>query len=199
MHAVAICGSPRKKGNTELLLRLCLDTLAAHGIPGELIRLGGKTIKGCTACGWCRKEQNGTCVQKDDDFHPVLAAMREADILVVGSPVYFGSAAPELMALLDRAGYVARGSGQFFSRKLGGAVVVARRAGQNFTFAQLVYWFLINDMIVPGSTYWNIGVGGPAGAVSEDQEALATVKRFAENLAWLAKRTTTPSVSPPSS
>jgi len=112
-----------------------------------------------------------------------------ADIIVVGSPVYFGSATPEIMALLDRAGYISRFNGHLFSRKLGGAITVARRAGQNFTFAQLLYWFLLNDMIVAGSTYWNIAFGTKKGDVNQDAEAIETVTRFAENLAWLAKKT----------
>ena len=123
-----------------------------------------------------------------DDFHPVFAKLIEADIVIVGSPVYFGSATPQIMALLDRAGFVSRANGNLFSRKIGGPVVVARRAGQNFTFAQLLFWFMINDMIVPGSSYWNIAFGRAAGDVNNDAEGLETVSRFAENLAWVAKK-----------
>jgi multimeric flavodoxin WrbA len=187
MKAIAINGSPRKGGNTEVLLKRCLAGLTKHGIETEFIPLHGKSIKGCTACGWCREAKDGTCRIKDDDAHPIFAAMKEADIIVVGSPVYFGSAVPELMMLLDRAGYVFR-SGQEnpFSRKIGGPIVVARRAGHNFTYAQLLYWFMINDMVVPGSTYWNIAFGRTPGEVENDEEGLATIDRFAENLAWLA-------------
>ncbi len=189
MHAVAISGSPRKHGNTETLLQHCLDALAKHGVGGELISLRDKTIKGCRACEICRKNKDGRCNTRDDDFHPVFEAMLKADIIVVGSPVYFGSATPEMMALLDRAGYVAKVNGDLFSRKLGGPVAVARRAGHNFTYAQLLFWFLINDMIVPGAGYWNVGLARKVGEIEDDKEALATVERFAENLAWLAART----------
>jgi len=189
MFAVAISGSPRKQGNTETLLRRCLDGLAARGVPGELISLRDKTIKGCRACEICRRNKDKRCNTRDDDFHPVFEAMLKADIIVVGSPVYFGSAAPELMALLDRAGYVAKVNGNLFSRKLGGPIAVARRAGQNFTYAQLLLWYMINDMIVPGSSYWNVAVAREPGKEVEDVEALATIDRFAENLAWLAPRT----------
>ncbi len=189
MHAVAISGSPRKHGNTETLLQHCLDALAKHGVSGELIPLRDKTIKGCRACEICRKNKDGRCNTRDDDFHPVFEAMLKADIIVVGSPVYFGSATPEMMALLDRAGYVAKVNGDLFSRKLGGPVAVARRAGHNFTYAQLLFWFLINDMIVPGAGYWNVGLARKVGEIEDDKEALATVERFAENLAWLAART----------
>jgi len=189
MNAVAVCGSPRKEGNTEILLRRCLEKLKAGGIHTELVPLADKEIKPCKACGKCGKTKDKTCGIKDDDFHPVFEKMQAADIIVLGSPVYFGSATPQLMALLDRAGYVSRANGNLFSRKLGGPITVARRAGQNFTYAQLLFWFMINDMIVPGSSYWNIAFGRAAGEVESDKEGLQTVERFAENLAWLAEKT----------
>ena len=189
MRAVAISASPRKNGNTETLLQHCLDGLAKQGVTGELISLRDKTIKGCRACEICRKNRDKRCNTQDDDFHPVFEAMLAADIIVVGSPVYFGSAAPELMALLDRAGYVAKVNGDLFSRKLGGPIAIARRAGHNFTYAQLLFWFMINDMIVPGASYWSVGLARKPGEIADDKEALATVERFAENLAWLASKT----------
>lgn len=188
MQAVAISGSPRKGGNTETLLRRCLGRLAEHGVSGDVLSLAGKTIKTCVACGTCSRQKDATCNNKTDDFHPLFDAMQQADIIVVGSPVYFGSAAPDLMALLDRAGYVSRANGNLLSRKIGGPVAVARRAGHNFTYAQLMFWFTINDMIVAGSTYWNVALAREPGQVSEDTEALATIDRFADNLAWLAER-----------
>lgn len=191
MNAVLISGSPRKDGNTMRMLQQCASELEARGISTEVLSLAGKNMKGCQACGWCKEHpQEKRCAIQDDDFSDVFQKMTAATILVVGSPVYFGSATPALMALLDRAGYVGRSS-SLFSRKLGGAVTVARRAGQNFTMAQLMYWFLINDMIVPGSTYWNVGFGAAKGEVEQDAEAAKTIKRFAENLAWLAEKTHT--------
>ncbi len=188
MKAIGIIGSPRENGNTETLVTRCLDRLSQAGIECEPIPLRGKSIKPCTGCQGCRRTKDGTCVIKDDDFHELFDPMKSADIIVVGSPVYFGSATPETMALLDRAGYVSRSNGQLFSRRIGGPIAVARRAGQNFTLAQLLYWFMINDMIVPGSTYWNIAFGRQVGDVADDEEGLQTVDRFAENLAWLAER-----------
>ncbi len=184
MKAIAIGGSSRENGNTEYLLNVCLETLAAAGAETELIALRGKSIEGCRACNRCYKEKNKQC-SIGDDFDPIFEKMLEADIIIVGSPVYFGSATPALMSVLDRAGYVSRANDNPLSRKLGGPVVVARRAGQNFTYAQLLYWYMISDMVVPGSTYWNIGFGLKPGDVASDQEAIDTVKRFAENLAWL--------------
>jgi len=188
MKAVAICGSPRKAGNTEILLNRCLEKLSAAGIETKLISLRGKTITPCTACGKCREQKDNTCAIKNDDFHPVFEEMLAADILVTGSPVYFGSATPQTMALLDRAGYVSRANGHLFSRKIGGPVTVARRAGENFTYAQLLFWYTINDMIVAGSSYWNVGIGLAPGDVNSDEEGLKTIDRFAENLIWLAEK-----------
>lgn len=193
MRALAICGSPRVEGNTEFLLRKVLDTLAGilgrSGIEIELVRMAETNVKPCIACSGCGKLKDGTCAVKDDDFNDLFEKIVAADIIVVGSPVHFGSATPQIMAVLNRAGYVSRANGNMLSRKLGGAVVVARRAGQNFTLAQLNYWFFINDMIVPGSTYWNIAFGLQRGTVETDTEGVATITRFAENLAWLAEKT----------
>ncbi len=188
MKAIAINGSARAGGNTEALLQKCLSVLATEGITGTMTNLSDKTIHPCTACGACFKNKDNRCAAHDDAFQEIYDAMREADIIVLGSPVYFGSASANITALLDRAGYVARANGNVFARKLGGPFAVARRAGQNFTLAQLMFWFMIMDMVVPGSSYWNMGFGRNKGEVNEDEEAMDTVTRFAENLAWLAKK-----------
>ncbi len=188
MKAVAICGSPRKGGNTEIMLERCASGLATAGIETDIVRLAGKTIEPCTACSRCKENKDLKCSIKRDDFHQCFDKMLQADIIIVGSPVYFGSATPQTMALLDRAGYVARANGNPLSRKVGGPVAVARRAGQNFTLAQLLYWYLINDMVVPGSTYWNMAIGRDVADVEGDEEGLATLDRFVENLAWAAEK-----------
>ncbi len=188
MKVLAICGSPRENGNTERLLGRVLEPLKAAGHDVQLLKLAGKNLQPCNACGACGRTKDRTCILRGDDFPACFQAMLEADILVVGSPVYFGSATPQIMTLLDRAGYVAKANGNLFSRKLGGPVVVARRAGQNFTFAQLLMWFMINDFVVPGSSYWNVAFGREPGEVENDAEGLRTLDHFAENLLWLAER-----------
>lgn len=188
MKVVAICGSPRKNGNTETMLKRCLYYLQHHGFTSELILLGQKDIKGCRACGTCRVRKDKACAMHNDDFNSTFKVMLTADVLIVGSPVYFGSATPETMALLDRAGYVSRANGNLFSRKIGGPMVVARRAGHNFTFSQILQWYMINDMIVPGSTYWNIAFGREPGEVENDAEGADTIDRFSENIVWLANK-----------
>jgi multimeric flavodoxin WrbA len=188
MKVLALCGSPRRNGNTEFLLSRLLEQLNQAGHETRLLKIADLEIRPCDGCGACGKSKDRTCILDGDDFQTCFQAMVEADILVVGSPVYFGSATPQLMTLLDRAGYVARANGNLFARKLGGPVVVARRAGHNFTFAQLLMWYMINDFVVPGSSYWNVAFGRTPGEVSGDEEGLRTVDRFAENLAWLAAK-----------
>lgn len=188
MKAVLICGSPRKNGNTESLLNRCAESFEKAGISAEFLSLSELNVKPCKACGSCKKMGNSTCIINDDDFHRIFTKMCEAQIIVCGSPVYFGSATPQLMSLLDRAGYVSRANGNLLSRKIGGPIAVARRAGQNFTYAQLLYWYMVNDMIVPGSSYWNIAIGRDPGEVLNDKEGVDTIDRFAENLIWLAKK-----------
>ncbi len=189
MKIVAISGSPRKHGNTVHMLERCLEKITSQG-PADvkLISLAGKTIEPCIACGKCRKTKDMTCAIKGDAFNEILAEIIKADCVILGSPVYFGSATPQLMALLDRAGYVSRGNWNLLARKIGGAMVVARRAGQNFTLAQLLMWFMINDMVVPGSSYWNVAFGSNPGEVNLDEEASRTIDRFAENLCWLGEK-----------
>ena len=190
MKAIALCGSARLRGNTEMLLNACIETLTAHGIEGELVRLSELDLRPCTACTQCFQRKDGRCIQKDD-FNDLFAKMREADIIVMGSPVYFGSASANMKILMDRAGYVARANGNIFARKLGGPITVARRAGENFTYAQMLFWYMIMDMIVPGSTYWNVAHALEPATVGADTEGMETIRHFAENLAWLAEKTRT--------
>ncbi|HEB29306.1 MAG TPA: flavodoxin family protein [Spirochaetes bacterium] len=185
MKAVVVCGSPRVKGNTQMILETACDVLKENGVDTELVLLHNKFIKPCIACEKCKQLKDRTCSIKDDDFHPVLEKIIGADAFIIGSPVYFGCATSQTTSLLHRAGYVARQNNNFLKGKVGGPVVVARRAGQNFTYAQLVFFFTINEMIVPGSTYWNIAFGRKKGEVVEDEEGMDTVRTFAANVAGL--------------
>jgi len=186
MKVLAISGSPRPQGNTRLLLQEALKTLEAQGIETQYLSLHDKQILPCRACLKCAEDKN-RCAQ-EDDFMPVYEAMAAADGLIVGSPVYFGSATPNLMALLDRAGYVARQGDNPFYRKVGSPIVVARRAGVNFTYAQLQFFFAIMGMFTPGASYWPIAYGLKPGDVAQDAEGLKTVQDLAGNMAWLLKK-----------
>ena len=188
MKVLGISGSPRRDGNTEILVRTGLETLAAEGMQTQFISLADHPVKPCMACNGCAKAEGIRCVQEDPAFEGMIDHFLEADGVLVGSPVYFGSATPEVMSLLARVGYVSRCNNNFLRRKVGAALVVARRAGQNFTFAQLNYFFLISEMIVPGSTYWNIAFGRKKGEVADDAEGIETVKNLAGNMAWLMKK-----------
>ncbi len=185
IYVIGIAGSPRVEGNTEKLVTEALKTAAEEGAQTELIRLANKEIKPCDACLSCRK--TGECRIKDD-FQEIFEKMIKADGIILASPVYFGSATPQIMALIDRAGYISGARGRVFENKVGGPLVVARRAGQNFTFAQLLFFFLHQGMIVPGSTYWNIAFGREKGEVLEDREGLRTARNFAKKIVWLIKK-----------
>ncbi len=181
---IGIVGSPRHVGNTRFLVNEALETLKQEGLEVELISLDDKRIAPCEACNACEELLNCNI---EDDFQEVFEKMKAADGIIVGSPVYFGSASPQVMALLDRAGFVGMKT-RAFERKAGAAIAVARRAGANFTFAQLNYFFFINGMIVPGSTYWNVGYGLGPEEVKDDEEAIRTVQNLAMNMAWLIKK-----------
>jgi multimeric flavodoxin WrbA len=188
MKVLGISGSPRFGGNTDILVKRALAVLQEEGIQTEFVSLADRPIKPCMACRGCFAADEIRCVQEDPAFEGMLQRFVEADGVIVGSPVYFGSATPQTMALLDRIGYVSRANDNFLRRKVGAAVVVARRAGQNFTLAQLNYFFLISEMIVPGSTYWNIAFGLEKGDVEGDEEGLKTIRNLATNMAWLMKK-----------
>jgi multimeric flavodoxin WrbA len=182
MKALAICGSPRQNGNTEYFLRLFLAELAAKGIDTEFLWLGDKHILPCRGCYGCLA--NKACVQKDD-FETVFAKMEAADAIIVGSPVYVSKPTALLTALLERVTFSARASGRMLSGKVGAPVTVARRAGQTFAFAELLLWYFINDMVIPGSMYWNVGVAGAKGAIDADKdlEGIEIIKHAAANTA----------------
>ncbi len=192
MRVLGVSGSPRVGGNTEILVKLALEVLSAEGIETEFLSLAEQPVQPCTACGGCLESDTPQCILDDPAFDGMVERFAMADGILVGSPVYFGSATPEIMALLDRVGYIARRHPDLLRRKVGAAVVVARRAGQNFTFAQLNYFFLISQMIVPGSTYWNVAFGHAEGEVNSDEEGVKTVKNLATNMAWLIKKLAAP-------
>jgi multimeric flavodoxin WrbA len=185
MKVVAIVGSPRKNGNTEMLTSHALKAIAEEGISTELIPLSGKEIKPCDACMACA--ESGEC-RIEDDFLPIFNRMIAADGIILASPVYYGSCTALLKALMERAGWLSRPKGQPFNRKVGGPLVVARRAGHNFTIAEINFWFHILGMTVPGSTYWNIAFGRQQGEVANDEEGLRTAWNFGKNMAFVMKK-----------
>jgi multimeric flavodoxin WrbA len=189
MKVLGINGSPRKGGNTELLIKEVFKALEAKGIKTELIQIGGKKVNGCIACMKCRKAADGKCHQKNELINECIKKMKKADGIIIGSPVYFSDLTSETKALIDVAGYALRGSGNPLKYKPGAAVIAVRRAGAIHAFDSINHFFLINEMIIPGSSYWNIAVGREKGEVLKDEEGIRTMKVLGENMAWLLKKT----------
>jgi multimeric flavodoxin WrbA len=188
MHVVAFNGSPRTDGNTALLLRTVLTELEHAGIRTELVSLSGSRLRGCTACRACFKNQNQRCIFDDDLLNDCVAKMATADGMLLGSPTYFADITPEMKALMDRAGYVVRANGGMLRRKVGAAVVAARRAGAIHAFDSLNHFFTIAEMFIVGSSYWNIGIGREIGEVGNDDEGIGTMRTLGSNMAWLLAR-----------
>lgn len=188
MKVIAFNASPRKGGNTELLIKEVFKELESENIETELFQLGGKLVHGCTACMSCSKIQDKRCHIKNDVLNLAIEKMLEADGIIFGSPVYFGDVTTELKALIDVAGYVTRANGHLLARKVGAGVVAVRRAGMLHTFDTINNFFLINQMIVPGSSYWNIGIGREKGDVLNDAEGMKTMQDLGRNMAWLLKK-----------
>jgi multimeric flavodoxin WrbA len=188
VKVIAFNGSARKDGNTAILIRHVLKVLETDGFENELIQLAGEQIKGCNACRTCFTTKNRQCVIEDDNVNQYIGKMLEADGIILGSPVYFSMMTPELMALIDRAGYVARANSDMFKRKVGAAVVAVRRAGGIPTFDAINRFFLISQMIIPGSSYWNIGIGSKKGEIENDEEGMKTMDDLGHNMAWLIKK-----------
>lgn len=187
MKVVAFNGSPSSEGNTAILLRKVLSPIARAGIDTELVQVGGALVHGCTACYECFRLKNKRCVIQDDIINDCIAKMIEADAIILGSPTYFAGMTSEMKALIDRAGLVASANDKMFSRKIGAAVAAQRRGGAVNVVNSINHLFLMSRMIVPGSVYWNFGVGLQAGDVENDTEAIDNMHDLGETIAWLVK------------
>ena len=187
LKVIGINGSPREGGNTELLIREVLKTLEGKGIRTNFFQLGGKEVSGCIACMKCKKVQDSYCQNKNVVINECIDIMLKADGILIGSPVYFSDVTSEVKALIEVAGYASRAAGNLLKRKIGAAVVAVRRAGAIHTFDTINHFFLINEMVVPGSSYWNIGIGREKGEVLNDEEGIKTMHVLGENMAWLIK------------
>ena len=187
MKVVAFNGSPRRKGNTYYAIQMVFKELKKEGIKTELIQLGGAQIKGCKACFVCFKKKDKRCVQ-NDKLNMFIEKMSEAEGIIIGSPTYFSNVSTEVKALIDRAGLVARANDHLFKRKVGAAVVAVRRAGATHVYSSINFFFGIGHMIVPGSSYWNLGIGFNPGDILKDKEGIATFRDLGRNMAWLLKK-----------
>jgi len=187
MKVVAFNGSPRKKGNTYHAIQIVFKELKRDGIDTEFIQLGGSDIKGCTACLKCIEKKNKRCVQKDS-LNLYLERMIEADGIIIGSPTYFSNVSTEVKALIDRAGLVSVANDYLLRRKVGASVIAVRRAGAAHVYSSINFFFGINHMIIPGSRYWNLGIGLRPGEIMDDKEGVATFSELGQNMAWVMNK-----------
>ncbi len=188
MKVLAINGSARRNGNTALLLNHLFDVLHREGIETEMVQLAGQHIEGCKACYVCARHKNGRCKTDTDPVNDIIAKMREADGIVLGSPVYFSDVTPELKALIDRSGLVGINNDYLFKRKVGAGVLAVRRGGATHALDTINHYLHLMQMIVPGSPYWNFAFGLKVGDVDEDAEGLSTMEGLGQNMAWLLKK-----------
>jgi multimeric flavodoxin WrbA len=188
MKVTAFNGSPRETGNTSILINHVFKALQNEGIETELVQIGGQLVHGCIACYQCFERKDRRCALNDDCTNSYIEKMLESDGIIIGSPTYFAALTPETKALIDRCGMVSRANGDLLKRKAGAAVVAERRAGAINVFDTINYFFSIGQMIIPGSNYWNVGVGRNIGDVEQDEEGLNTMRVLGENMAWLMKR-----------
>jgi multimeric flavodoxin WrbA len=188
MKVVAFNSSARKEGNTYLLLQTVLDELKAQGLDTELISLAGKPIQGCIVCNQCMKLKNKRCAVDKDPLNDYIAKMLDADGILLGAPTYFSDVPASMRGLIERAGRVARANDYMFKYKVGAGVIAVRRAGGIHAFNSLNLFFLYSQMIIPGSSYWNIGIGREPGEVQNDAEGVQTMKTLGQNMARLLKK-----------
>lgn len=188
MKVIGFNCSPKSDGNTAHMLTTVLSVLKDEGFETELVQVGGKDLRGCRACAKCRENRDMKCVLKDDGLNGYLQKMVEADCIIIGSPTYFADLTAEAKALIDRCGYVARSNGNPLRRKVGAAVVAVRRSGAIHVFDSINHFFTINEMIVPGSSYWNMSLALAPGDYENDAEGVKTMETLGENIAWLLNK-----------
>jgi multimeric flavodoxin WrbA len=190
MKVLAINGSARKDGNTAMLVNLALEEIKAQGIETEMVQLSGVPLRGCVACYQCFEKKDKRCAVTGDAMNGYIEKMVEADGIILASPTYFADITAELKALIDRAGLVSKANGDLFRRKVGAAIIAVRRGGEIHAFDTINHFFLISQMVVPGSSYWNMGFGLDKGDVKNDAEGTRTMKTLGQNMAWVMKKLT---------
>ncbi|MBN1984557.1 MAG: flavodoxin family protein [Chitinivibrionales bacterium] len=188
MKVIAINGSPRKNGNTTILIKHVFEQLHKDDIETELVELAGSAIRGCTACNICQSRKDRRCVLTGDPVNECIEKMAAADGIILGSPTYFSDVTSELKALIDRSGRVGRANGMLFKRKVAAAVIAVRRGGAIHAFDTINHFFHLSQMIIPGALYWNFGIGREVGDVENDTEGKDTMTSIGQNMAWLIKK-----------
>jgi len=185
MKVVLFNGSPRKEGNTYHCLNTVMVELKAAGIECDYVWIGMEKLQGCTACYKCIENEDQICIIKGDKMNEYIQKMLNADGIIIGSPTYFSDLSTATKALIERAGFATR---RHLKNKVGAAVVAVRRAGANHVFSSINYFFLIKEMVVVGSTYWNVGIGRKPGEVLDDEEGIETFRNLGKNFAYTLKK-----------
>jgi multimeric flavodoxin WrbA len=197
MYAIAVNGSPRSGGNTEILLKETLSQLDDSGWETELVKVGGTAIRGCLACYKCFENKDNECIIKTDGFNEIFAKMLKADAMILGSPTYFAAVSADLKALIEKAGFVAYANDHAFTGKIGAAVVAVRRGGATHVFDSINHMYQMSRMIIPGSTYWNMGVGRDKEEVRDDEEGMANMRHLGKVINWLGQSIKTSGIAYP--
>jgi multimeric flavodoxin WrbA len=188
MKVIVINGSPRKEGNTAILIQTVFNELIKQDIETELIQLSGKHIEGCKACWACHKNKNKQCVITDDFFNECFSKMVDSDGIILGSPVYSVGVTSQMKALIDRASMVLTGNIELFKYKVGASVLAARRGGAISAFDTLNHFLHSKEMFLVGSNYWNMVYGNAIGEVEHDLEGIENMKNIGQNMAWILKK-----------
>lgn len=188
MNVVAFNGSARKNGNTAMMINYMFEELTKEGIETEMVQLCGEHPHGCIACYQCFKKKDGRCIVDVDCINSCVEKMVAADGIVLASPTYFADVSTEMKALIDRCGMVSRANGDMYKRKVGAAIVTQRRGGGIHAFDTMNHFFTIGQMIIVGSSYWNMGFGREKGEVANDAEAITVMRDLGKNMAWLLKK-----------
>ncbi|MEI6055737.1 MAG: flavodoxin family protein [Lentisphaerota bacterium] len=187
MKVIAYNGSPRKNGNTSILIQTVFKQLNKEGIETEEINIGLKNYKGCIGCMKCAELKNSKCIIATDDLNSQIEKIKEADGLILGSPIYCANVSGQMKTFIDRVSMVSAVNGDLFARKPGAAVLAVRRAGAVQGLNTINAFFTIGQMLIVGTTYWNMGFGMQEGEVFKDEEGLQTMTNLGKNMAWLLK------------
>jgi multimeric flavodoxin WrbA len=187
MKVVAFSGSPNKEGNTWHAIKMVAAELEKEGIETEIVQVGNKIVRGCVACGGCAKHKNERCVQTGDDLNEWIQKMKEADGIILGSPVHYSAIGGAMKSFLDRAFYVTSVNNGMLRHKVGASVVAVRRSGGLPTFDQLNNYLTYSEMLLPTSNYWNVIHGQRPGEVTQDAEGVQIMRVLGKNMAWLMK------------